>query len=147
MFDFSFSPALAWAIVGLALLICELATLSFILCFIGLGALIAALTTWIGLTSSFAGQLVVFSASSLLLLFLLRRTARKLFAGHDDLPPDYAGQKVTVTRDIQAGAEGVIRYRGSDWIAFSDEQQMIPAGATVEILAIEGIRVKVKSVV
>jgi len=146
MFGVSFSPALVWAVIGLLLLIAELATVSFILCFIGLGALIVALTTWIGITPSFSSQLSVFTVSSLLLLFLLRKTARKLFAGHADAPPDYAGQKVPVIRPIPPGGEGAIQYRGSDWIAFSDTAQAIPAGAVVQIEAIHGIRVKVKPV-
>lgn len=146
MLDWSFSPALVWAVVGLVLLIAELATVSFILCFIGLGALVVAFTTWIGLTTSLTSQLIVFSTSSLLLLFLLRKTARKLFAGQADAPPDYAGQKVEVVKPIPAGGEGAIQYRGSDWIAFSDAPQTIPAGAVVQIEAIEGIRVKVKPV-
>jgi len=144
MFDFSLSPALAWALVGLVLLIAELATVSFILCFIGMGALLVAASTWIGLTPSFSSQLIVFSASSLALLFLLRKTAKKLFAGHADVPPDYAGQKVDVVKPIPAGGEGTVRYRGSDWIAFSDTNRTIPEGATVQIETIEGIRVKVK---
>lgn len=146
MFDLSLSPALAWALVGLVLLITELATVSFILCFIGMGALIVAATTWIGLTPSFSSQLIVFSVSSLALLFLLRKTAKKLFAGHSDVPPDYAGQKVDVVKPIPAGGEGTVRYRGSDWIAFSDTNRTIPEGATVQIETIEGIRVKVKPV-
>ncbi|MDD4355879.1 MAG: NfeD family protein [Smithellaceae bacterium] len=146
MFDFSLSPALAWAIVGLVLLIAELATVSFILCFIGLGALIVAATTWIGLTSSFSGQLIVFSVSSLSLLFLLRKTAKELFAGHADVPPDYAGQKVKVVKPIPAGGEGTVIYRGSDWFAFSDMDRTIPEGTTVQIESIEGIRIKVKPV-
>lgn len=144
MFDWSITPTLAWAVIGLILLIAELLTVSFILCFIGLGALIVALTTWIGITSSFSSQLIVFSLSALLLLFALRRSARKLFAGHADLPPDYAGQKVTVIKAIPAGGEGTIRYRGSDWLAFADTDRNIPEGAIVQIEAIEGIRVKVK---
>ncbi|MEE9911523.1 MAG: NfeD family protein [Deltaproteobacteria bacterium] len=146
MCDWSFSPALVWAVVGLLLLVAELATVSFILCFIGIGALIVALTTWTGITPSFSSQLIVFSVSSLLLLFLLRKTARKLFAGHADAPPDYAGQKVPVIRPIPAGGEGAIQYRGSDWIAFSDATQTIPEGTVVQIEAIQGIRVKVKPV-
>lgn len=146
MFGFSLTPALIWAVVGLLLLIAELATVSFILCFIGLGALIVAFTTWIGITSSFSSQLVVFSVSSLLLLLLLRKTAKKLFAGHADMPPDYAGEKVKVIKEIPAGGEGAIQYRGSDWIAFSDTARVIPEGTVVQIEAIEGIRVRVKPV-
>ena len=146
MLDGFFSPAAVWAVVGLLLLVAELATVTFILCFIGLGALIVAVTTWIGLTSSFSSQLIVFSASSLALLLLLRKTAKRLFAGHADAPPDYAGQKVHVSKAIPAGGEGAIQYRGSDWIAFSDTTQTIPEGAVVQIEAMEGIRVKVKPV-
>jgi len=146
MLDWSFSPALVWAVLGLLLLIMELATVSFILCFIGLGALIVALTTWLGITLSFSSQLIVFSGSSLLLLFLLRKTAKKLFAGQADAPPDYAGQKVSVIKPIPAGGEGAIQYRGSDWIAFSDTAQTIPEGSVVQIETMEGIRVKVKPV-
>ena len=146
MLDWSFSPALVWTVLGLLLLIAEVATLSFILCFIGLGALIVALTTWIGITPSFSSQLIVFSGSSLLLMLLLRKTAKKLFAGHADAPPDYAGQKVEVVKAIPNGGEGTIRYRGSDWIAFSDTPQTISEGTVVQIETIEGIRVKVKPV-
>ena len=145
--EISLSPALVWTIIGLLLLVAELATISFILCFLGLGALIVALTTWFGLTSGFNSQLIVFSVSSLLLTSVLRKTAKKLFAGHSDLPPDNMGQKVRVVKAIPPGREGAIEYRSSDWIAFSDEKDMIGEGKTVEIIAIEGIHVKVKSVV
>jgi inner membrane protein len=146
MFDWTLSPEMVWAVVGLLLLIAELATFSFILCFIGLGALIVALTTWIGITPSFSGQLAVFTGSSMMTLILLRKTARKLFAGHADTRPDYAGQKVRVVKSIPAGGEGAIQYRGSDWIAFSDSSQTIPEGASAQIETIEGIRVKVRLV-
>lgn len=144
MMDWSFSPALVWTVVGLVLLIAELVAVSFILCFIGLGALVVALTVWLGLTPSFSSQLIVFTVSSLLMMVLLRKTARKLFAGQADAQPDYMGQKVPVIGAIPPGGEGTIQYRGSDWIAFSDSAQTIPEGAVVQIEAVEGIRVKVK---
>jgi inner membrane protein len=140
------TPALIWATFGLLLLAAELATITFILSFLGLGAIIVSLTTWAGLTPGLSSQLLVFSISSLMLLLLLRRTARKLFAGHHDAPPDYAGERVKVIKPIPAGGEGGIRYRGSDWFAFCEENKNIPEGATVEIIAIEGIRVKVKPI-
>ena len=146
MIETFLSPALIWAALGLVLLIAELVTMSFILCFIGLGALVVAAATWAGLTAGIESQLILFSVSSLLMMLLLRKTAKKLFAGHGDVPPDYAGQKVSVIREIPAGGEGTVRYRGSDWIAFSEETEPIKEGAVVEITAIEGIRAKVKTV-
>lgn len=141
-----FSPALFWVFIGLVLLIAELTTTTFILCFLGIGALIVAIATGLGLTVSLSSQLVVFSASSVALMLLLRKTAKKLFAGHADVLPDYIGQKVSVIKDIPAGGEGNIKYRGSDWIAFSDEPETIREGTQVEIIAMDGIRVKVKPV-
>ncbi len=46
---FDFLPALAWALVGLVLLIAELATSRFICVFIGMGALIVAAAKKCGL--------------------------------------------------------------------------------------------------
>jgi membrane protein implicated in regulation of membrane protease activity len=76
-------------------------------------------------------------------MFLLRKTAKKLFFGSHDIPPDYKGQKVKVVKEIPVGGEGSISYRGSVWIAFSEYLEVIPEGSTVEIIAIEGIRTKV----
>jgi len=140
------SPALIWATIGLLLLAAELATVTFILSFLGLGAIIVSLTTWAGLTPGLNSQLLVFSISSLLLLLLLRKTAKRLFAGTHDAPPDYMGEKVQVIKAIPAGGEGAIKYRGSEWFAFSEAEEIINEGDTVEIVAIEGIRVKVKSI-
>jgi len=146
MIGTTFSLPLTWAILGLVLLIAELATITFILCFLGLGAIIVSLTAWLGLTPGVGSQLVVFSISSLLMMFLFRKTAQKFFAGHDEAPPDYVGEKVKVLKAIPAGGEGTIEYRGSDWIAFSDGTDNINEADPVEIVAMEGIRVKVKPV-
>jgi inner membrane protein len=146
MFGLNVSPALFWATIGLVLLIAELATVTFILCFFGLGALIVALTTWIALTPGINSQLVVFSISSVLMMLLLRKTARRLFFGTNDPPPEYVGQKVKTVKAIPVGGEGAVQYRGSEWIAFSDGADTIHEGDMVEIVAMEGIRVKVKTV-
>jgi inner membrane protein len=146
MSEIVMSPALVWATFGLLLLAAELATVTFILSFLGLGAIIVSVTTWTGITSSLSSQLLVFSISSLLLLLLLRKTARRLFAGSHDIAPDYQGERVKVVKAIPAGGEGTIKYRGSDWFAFCDENKNIGEGDMVEIVAIEGIRAKVRPI-
>ncbi|MBN1625929.1 MAG: NfeD family protein [Deltaproteobacteria bacterium] len=146
MSELIFSPAMIWATIGLVFLAAELATFTFILSFFGLGAIIVSLTTWGGLTEGLNSQLLVFSISSLLMLLLLRKSARRLFAGTHDSPPDYVGEKVKVAKTIPPGGEGSVKYRGSDWFAFSETNETMNEGDTVEIVAIEGIRVKVKPV-
>ena len=147
MFEMVFSPVLVWATLGVVFIIAELATFTFILCFLGVGAIIVSLTTYSGLTPGINSQLVVFSISSILMMLLFRKTARRLFYGSNDPPPDYMGQKVKVIKAIRRGGEGAVVYRGSDWIAFSDDADIISEGDTVEIVAIEGIRFKVKPIV
>ena len=147
MFGITLSPAIVWAIIGIVFVIIELATFTFILSFLGVAAIIVSLTTWSGLTPGINSQLAVFSISSILMMLLLRKTARRLFAGTNDVKPDYMGQKVKVIRTIPVGGEGAIVYRGSDWIAFSDYADIIREGTVVEIVSIEGIRIKVKPVV
>lgn len=144
--EISLSPAWIWAIIGVILIIIELTSFTFILTFLGAGAIITAITTWVGLTGGVNSQLAFFSISSVLMMLLLRKTAKKLFYGSSDLSPDYLGQRVKVVREIPVGGEGYIQYRGSEWIAFSDHPDIIPEGSNVEIVGIEGIRVKVTPV-
>ena len=143
MYETFMSPVIVWAIVGIVLIIIELMSFTFFFVFFGVGALIVSLTTWAGITPEFSGQLAVFSVSSLLMTFVLRKTAKKLFFGSHDIPPDYKGEKVKVVKVIPVGGEGAVSYRGSEWIAFSDSAETIREGSTVEIVSLDGIRAKV----
>jgi membrane protein implicated in regulation of membrane protease activity len=146
MSEILLSPVIVWAIIGVVLIIIELMSVTFVFAFFGVGALIVSLTTWVGLTPGLSSQFAVFSVSSLLLMFALRKTAKKLFFGSHDAPPDYKGQKVRVVKSIPVGGEGAISYRGSEWIAFSESHDTISEGSSVEIVALDGIRAKVTSV-
>lgn len=146
MSEILISPVIVWAIIGVVLIIIELMSVTFVFAFFGVGALIVSLTTWTGITPGLSSQFAVFSVSSLLLMFALRKTAKKLFFGSHDIPPDYKGQKVRVVKAIPVGGEGAISYRGSEWIAFSASADSIPEGSTVEIISLDGIRAKVTSI-
>ena len=137
------SPVIVWAIIGVVLIILELTHFAFVFTFFGIGALIVSITTWAGITPGLSSQLAVFSITSLLLLVVLRKTAKKLFFGSHDIPPDYKGQKVKVVKAIPIGGEGAISYRGSEWIAFSESTNTIHEGSTVQIISLDGIRAKV----
>ncbi|MBI5885027.1 MAG: NfeD family protein [Deltaproteobacteria bacterium] len=140
------SPAMVWAIAGVILIVIELASFTFVLAFLGVGALVTALVTWLGMTPETNTQLAAFSISSLLLLILFRKTARRMFAGQGAVMSDDIGQRVTVIKEIPAGGEGDVLYRGSVWNAVSDSSEAIPEDAMVEITATEGIRLRVKRV-
>ncbi len=141
-----FSPVWIWAIIGVLLIIAELTTLTFILVFIGIGAIVTAITTATGLTPDINSQLTVFAVISILTMLLFRKMAKKSFSGISDMPPEYFGQKVKVIKSIPAGKEGQVEYRGSPWTAYSDSSDIISEGSIVEIVSLEGVRVKVKQI-
>lgn len=140
------SYGLLWAIIGVILIIAEVATMSFVLIFFGLGALLTALLAWMGVTPGIESQLLVFSISSLAMLVVLRRFAKNLFFSKADASQDSIGQRALVSKPITQDAEGAVTFRGTEWIAFSDSAETIPAGSTVEIIGTEGIRLKVRRI-
>ncbi|MBI5637242.1 MAG: NfeD family protein [Nitrospinae bacterium] len=137
------SSAWFWAALGIILIIIEVMTFTFILVFLGIGAIVTAITTGLGLTTDIGVQLAVFSATSVISAVLLRKTAKGLYF-RDEYKSEQIGAKVTVINEIPARGEGSVLYRGSRWIAFSDAEAAIPAGGTVEIMAVDGIRLKVR---
>ncbi len=135
-----------WAAIGAALIIMELITPSFIMVFLGVGAVVAAVTTATGLTEGLGGQIIVFSVISLTSMLLFRNGLKKRFIAKE-LMPDYVGQQVRVTKAIPAGNEGRVMYRGSEWIAFCEaHEESIPEGGMAEVTGSDGIRLKVKQV-
>ena len=147
-----FTPELIWFLVGLGLILAEFMLPGIILVFFGAGAWIAALTTWIGLTGGWPGQLLVFAFSSVILLIILRRRIRTRFFGHvrDDLDPDvnldeFAGQTVTVLAAISADEPGGrVEYKGATWSAMAPVD--IAAGQQAIIQSIDGLTLQVTPV-
>lgn len=141
------SPALMWAIIGLILILMELATISFVLMFFGIGALVTALLTWLGVTDTLMSQLTVFILVSIALFAAFRRVLKNLFHLKDDVTAEHIGQRCRVTKEIpRNGGEGNVDYRSSVWIAFTDSPDPIPVGSEVEITALDGTRLKVRRI-
>ena len=144
------SPALIWFIVGIVFVLAEFVMPGFVIAFFGLGALVAALTTVLGLTTTLVWQTVVFIVVAVASLFLLRRYVKSVFAGKtegeglDEFNLD-VGAIVTVTEEINpARGTGHVKYQGAPWKARSTEP--IPAGASVRIIGKENITLIVEKV-
>lgn len=140
------SYGVIWAILGIVLIIAELMTMSFVLIFFGLGALLTSFFAWLGIAPDLKTQLLVFSVSSLAMLLMLRTFAKNRFFRKAEISQEFIGEKVKVTRAISANNEGSVYYRGSEWIAVSDSPEPIPRGSMVEITGTEGIRVRVRKI-
>lgn len=147
----SISAELAWAIVGIIFIFIEFFIPGLVIAFFGVGALITALTTWIGISPTLPWQLLVFIVSSILLLVLLRRYVKRVFFGGEkgevDVPNFIVeiGKVVPVVEYIQPGeVGGKVRYQGANWLARADEP--IPPGESVKIIGCDNITLLVKKV-
>lgn len=136
-----------WAIAGLAFLIIELLTVSFVFVFLSVGAIVTALTSWIGLTTGLNSQLLCFAVVSIVSMLAFRRSARRWFNGRKQGEGyvEYIGDRAKVTLTIPANGEGRISYRGAEWIARSGTGQTIGEGASVVIRQLDGIRLIVEA--
>ncbi len=145
-------PALYWLIIGVMLLLLELALPGFVLFFFAAGALLTALVAWLAPTTSIAWQLGLFIATSLAALFTLRGFLRQRFFasapaedGEDvDTPLAVPGERGVVCATIAPPAEGRIRYAGSSWRATADER--IEEGEIIAIVRQDGLLIHVEKV-
>lgn len=138
------TPELFWFLLGLVLLIAELALPGIIIMFFGIGAMITALTTWLGITPNATSQNVVFAVSSVVLLFVLRQRLQKIFVGtttDDSVEDEFTGKEARVLYPID-DAQGKIEFKGAEWNARSS--QNCPANTLVVIERREGLTLHVR---
>jgi len=151
MFD-NASPELLWFLVGLVLLLSELALPGFVIVFFGIGAWITALLAGFGLLPGFNAQLLVFLVSSILALALFRNKGKKYFEGRVSRVwnpaasmEDVRGQRAVVTAPIVPNTVGgKVEFTGTLWNA--DAEVPLTQGQTVEIVEQSNLRLKVKPI-
>jgi membrane protein implicated in regulation of membrane protease activity len=145
------SPQLLWFLTGVALILLEFVVPGVILVFFGMGAVLTAALTWLGILPGATWQVIVFLASSLALLFVLRKYFSHFFKGDVDdeerfsASREYAGQQAKVTAAISPDSpDGRIMFEGTVWKAVSDTY--IREGEIVQIVWKKNITITVKPV-
>jgi inner membrane protein len=132
-----------WFIAGFILIVAEFFLPGIILIFIGLGAWLAALTTWLGWTPTLGGQFLVFGGGSAVLLIGLRRVFKSWLMGFSKTgdaraaEEEFLGKPAKVISPLGPGREGKIEFKGASWNARAEQD--LPAGAPVTITAREGL--------
>lgn len=139
-----------WLIVAGIFFIGEIFTMGFLVFWVGIGALLAMLTSFF--TDNLIIQTSVFVISSGLLLFLTRPFVRKFARPDKDGTVTNAksiiGKKAIVTEDIDPlKSGGLVKVGEEVWSAISENQEIISKNTKVEIVDINGVKVVVKPVV
>jgi len=133
-------PALAWAILGLVLVIAELLTGTFYLLMFGAAAFGAAAVAYFG--QPFAIQAIVASAVGGLGCYGVHLYREKNRA--EQMPNIDAGMPASFEAWIDAAARlAKVRYRGATWEARVEGGEGLEPGATVYVVAANGNTLKV----
>lgn len=140
-------PSTIWMIALIALVVGEAVTVGLTFIWFAIGALAALITAVLGGDAWL--QIVIFLVVSGLSLVLVRPLgARFLKTSHSPTNADrIIGKNAVVTEmvDNMAG-KGQVNIAGQIWSAHSELDVIIPVGAEVKILRIEGVKVFVQTV-
>lgn len=138
-----------WFIVGFLLIVVEFFAPQLILIFFGVSALITGSLVLLGLPQHSAIPYAVFAGTSLLLLLILRRLAKRLFQGFtSDVTTSEPGFEDVIGSQavVESGFEGNdlrgrVSFRGTEWNAESVE--FLQRGTRVIISARENHILKI----
>lgn len=135
----------AWLIVSAVLVVAEIISLGLTTIWFAVGALAAALASFLG--ANVVVQLIVFAVISLILLIFTAPIARK----HLIKEPEKTNVDSLIGKTGIVGstidnikAEGMVILNGQEWSARSDDDQIIEKDAKVEIVSISGVKLIVK---
>ncbi|MFJ3582231.1 NfeD family protein [Streptomyces sp. NPDC090127] len=132
-------PWLAWLLAAAALGVAEFFTLTLVFGLFAGAALVAAVVAGVGV--GLLGQLVALGVTAAVGLLLIRPVALRQMAqvpltreGSDAL----IGKRAEVMQEVTA-SHGLIKLSGEEWSARAlDESLVIPVGALVDVMEIEG---------
>lgn len=131
-----------WLIAAGVFFIAEIATTGFLIFWLGLGSLLAMVTSFI--TDSILIQTIVFVVSSTLLILLTKPLLKKITKKDKTVVTNafsIVGKDaiVTTTIDPKQGI-GQIKVDGETWSAKCSDDSVIEKGTEVKILAIDGVK-------
>lgn len=132
-------PWIVWLILAVGLGVAEFFTLTLALGLLAAAALVAAVVA--GLGGPLLLQILAFAVAAATGLLVVRPIARR----HMAQPPlvregsDALIGKTAVVVDEVSAAHGLVKLAGEEWSARSfDEHQVIPVGALVDVMEIQG---------
>ena len=137
-----------WLIAAGVFFIIEMATIGFLVFWLGIGALLAMVTSFI--TDNIIIQSVVFLISSSLLLVFTRPLVDKFIKIPKEVKTNaysIIGKKgIVISKINNIEGNGQIKIDGDVWSAKSADETDIPKDTEVEIVEIDGVKAVVKKV-
>ena len=135
-----------WLAVMALAVFAEMSTMALVSVWCAVGALAAVFAAYFG--APLAAQLLLFIGVSIVTAAVVRPLAKK-YADPYKVPTNadrLVGRQAKVTEAIDnAAATGAVYADGKTWTARSADGAVIPKGETVEVAAMEGIKLIVRA--
>lgn len=144
--DGFFTTPVIWILIGFLLFVLEFIIPGLVLFFFAVGAwIVGILCLFLDITIN--GQLIIFLASSLVCLLLLRRWTKKVIfkrkPSSELLDDEFLGKTAIAETEISPLSNGWVSFKGTSWQASSED--IIEKGESVTISGNESIVLIVKS--
>ncbi len=137
-----------WLIAAGIFFIIEMATIGFLVFWLGIGALLAMLTSFI--TDSILIQSIVFVVSSVLLLIFTKPLVNKFIKIPKEVKTNaysIIGKKgIVISKINNIEGSGQIKIDGEIWSAKSIDDEDLPKDTEIEIVEIDGVKAVVKKI-
>ena len=137
-----------WLIAAGIFFIIEMATIGFLVFWLGIGAILAMVTSFI--TDSILIQSLVFVITSTLLLIFTRPLVDKFIKVPKEIKTNaysIIGKKgIVISKINNIEGTGQIKIGGEVWSAKSFENEDIPENTEIEIVEIDGVKAVVKEI-
>ena len=138
---------LIWLIAAGFFFVAEIITVGFFIFWLGIGALLAMLVSFI--TDSIIIQIAVFVISSSILLFFTKPLERRITKADKVFTNSFSliGKEGIVLIDINPlEASGQVKVNGEIWSATTKNKSIIPKGSQIKVLKIDGVKLVVEQV-
>jgi membrane protein implicated in regulation of membrane protease activity len=143
--DISIAFIILWFLLVVIAAIVEVLTMDLTSIWFALSALVAFLLAIFGV--SIPVQFLAFILISIGLLLSVRPLAKKYFQTNiiSTNSDRLVGKKALCVKEIVAGGRGEVKIDGAIWTAITQDGSVILKDASVEVLAIEGVKLIVKA--
>ena len=136
------SSPIIWVVLGLVLIIVEMFSLSLVLLFFGVAALVVAVLKYAGL-NNLPIEILAFAILGIAGLLLFRSKLRRSLKSQPDHSID-RNRPIILSVDVPARGSAGIEYQGVLWTAVNASDAPMKKGDQVFIQSTEGVKLIIR---
>ena len=136
------TPTFFWVVTGLVLIIAEMFSLSLVLLFFGVSALLVAVAKYLGL-NNLPLEIALFAVLGIGSMLLFRKKLRSSLHSQSGLSID-RNAPILLPEDLPAHGTASVIYQGVTWTAVNETDSDLKKGTKVFVHRTEGVKLIVR---